>query len=259
MSDRDRLLPAVNSAALAVTLVINWLATALPLNGQTPSEIADRFDVYYKPAGYVFGIWSVIYLGLIAFVAWQWWPANRGDPQIRRIGPWFAVNCLANAGWVFAWHFEYFVLSLVLITTMLVSIAVVYVRLDIGRVPVATLEWWCVQFPVRLYLAWVAVATISNSAVALDWVGWNRFGLPDTAWMLVLLGVTAALAAVMAWRRRDLVFLLVVVWALIGIAVEYGGVVVVARASLVTASVVGLLAVAVIVTSLREGERINAR
>jgi len=47
------------------------LANALPLNGQTTGEISDRFQVYFVPAGYVFAIWFVIYLGLIAFAVYQ--------------------------------------------------------------------------------------------------------------------------------------------------------------------------------------------
>lgn len=251
MNDRHRLWPAVNALALTVTLVVNWLATALPLNGRTPGEIADSFDVFYKPAGYVFGIWSLIYLGLIAFVAWQWWPGHRGDPRIRRSGPWFAVNLLANAAWVFAWHYGFFVLSAVLIATMLVSIVIVYLRIDARRVPVSTLEWWCVPFPVRLYTAWISVATISNVSVALDWIDWQRFGLAETTWMLVMLAVTAALAAVVAWRRRDVVFLLVVGWALAGIAVEHADTPRVANASVATALLVAVFAAGVLFASLR--------
>jgi len=52
---------------ILATLVINGLANTLPLNGLNTGQISDRFNVYFVPAGYVFSIWGVIYLGLIAF------------------------------------------------------------------------------------------------------------------------------------------------------------------------------------------------
>jgi len=169
MADPARtVLPAANSAALVATLFVNWLANALPINGQTPAEIANRFDVYYIPAGYVFGIWSIIYLGLIAFAVWQWLPAHRGSPLIRRIGWLFVVSCIGNAGWIVVWHYELWLASIPLMLTMLLSLLAIYLRLDIGREPVATSERWCVHFPIQLYLGWICVATLSNVSVVLS-------------------------------------------------------------------------------------------
>ena len=42
--------------ATIATIVVNGLATSLPLNGLTTGEISDRFEVYFVPAGYVFGL-----------------------------------------------------------------------------------------------------------------------------------------------------------------------------------------------------------
>jgi hypothetical protein len=53
--------------SVVVTLVVNALANALPLNGQNTGQISDQFKVYFVPAGYVFAIWGLIYVGLIAY------------------------------------------------------------------------------------------------------------------------------------------------------------------------------------------------
>ncbi len=37
--------------ALIVTLVVNVLANALPLNGLNPGEISDQFPILFVPAG----------------------------------------------------------------------------------------------------------------------------------------------------------------------------------------------------------------
>ena len=46
------------------TLVVNILADALPINGLNTGKISDTFHVYFVPAGYVFAIWGLIYIGL---------------------------------------------------------------------------------------------------------------------------------------------------------------------------------------------------
>lgn len=57
----------MNVLVTLLTIVMNGLANALPLNGQLTGEISDRFKVFFVPAGYVFSIWGIIYLGLIVF------------------------------------------------------------------------------------------------------------------------------------------------------------------------------------------------
>ena len=53
-----------------VTLTVNGLANTLPLNGLNTGEISDSFDIYFVPAGYVFSIWGVIYLGLLLYAVY---------------------------------------------------------------------------------------------------------------------------------------------------------------------------------------------
>ena len=60
---KDTLRQIANILSVVLALTVNILASALPLNGQNTGEISDRFQVYFVPAGYVFAIWGVIYLG----------------------------------------------------------------------------------------------------------------------------------------------------------------------------------------------------
>ena len=62
------------------TIAINTLAVTLPLNGKSTGEISDGFPVLFTPAGYVFSIWSLIYVGLIAYSIYQLLPAQRANP-----------------------------------------------------------------------------------------------------------------------------------------------------------------------------------
>ena len=132
--NKDSLRQGVNILAVLGLLLVNGLANSLPLNGLNTGEISDRFDVLFVPAGYVFSIWGLIYLGLIAFSIYQVMPAQRENPRLRSLGWLFALSCLANITWLFLWHYEYFVLTVVAMLVLLGSLIIIYQRLGIGRV-----------------------------------------------------------------------------------------------------------------------------
>ncbi|MFO7533615.1 MAG: hypothetical protein R6W93_14240, partial [Candidatus Limnocylindrales bacterium] len=84
--DKDLRRQAVNVVSYVLTVIVNGLAVALPLNGLETGEISDRFPVLVTPAGYVFSIWSLIYLLLAAFTLYQALPSKRQQPELRAIG-----------------------------------------------------------------------------------------------------------------------------------------------------------------------------
>ena len=241
MADSNRILATFNTLAFLATVLVNGLANGLPINGQRTGEISDRFEVYFVPAGYVFSIWGLIYLSLLSFVIYQWIPEQQGNPLLKRIGWLFIVSCLANIAWILLWHYEFFPLTLLAMLIMLVSLAVIYVRLGVGRESVSGSEFWFAQFPFSLYLGWISVATIANVTAVLDYLQWNQWGISAEAWMGVMLGVVALLSLVMAWLRRDIIYLLVIAWALAGIAIKHAAVTAVAIPSWVTLGFVVLL------------------
>jgi hypothetical protein len=217
---KSLLWPIVNAFAVAATIVVNGLANALPLNNLTTGEISDRFQVLFTPAGYVFSIWGLIYLGLILFAVFPFLPAERGNPRLARIGPWFLVASAANIAWIFLWHYEAFWWTLPAMLTLFGSLLVIYLRLDIGRTEVPARERWMVSHPFSLYLGWVTVATIANVTALLYLAGWNGWGVSPQGWTVVMIGAAAVLACLMTLTRRDVVFPLVVIWALAGIAIK---------------------------------------
>ena len=79
---RDQVRQLATVLIFIVTVAINGAANALPINGQTTAEISDRFRVFVIPAGYVFAIWGLIYLGLAAS------PSTRPCAAVMR---WFAA------------------------------------------------------------------------------------------------------------------------------------------------------------------------
>jgi benzodiazapine receptor len=240
---KDTLRQVVNVLAVVVTIAINGLANALPLNGQTTGAISDRFQVYFVPAGYVFSIWGLIYLALIAFAIYQALPGQRENPRLRRIGYLFAVSCLANVAWLFLWHYEIFPLTLVAMVALLLSLIAVYLRLGIGRAPVSAAEKWLVHIPFSIYLGWITVATVANVTSLLDYLGWSGWGIGPQAWAVIMLVVGAGIASAVGLTRGDVAYMLVIVWAFAGIAVKHAATPVVAIAAWVTAALVVVMLV----------------
>lgn len=217
---RDTLRQYANLLALLVALTVNILANALPLNGLTTAEISDRFAVYFVPAGYVFAIWGLIYIGWIAFVVFQFLPGRRAAPRMRALGYWFALSCVLNAAWLFCWHYQQFALSVVVMLALLATLILSYVRLDVCSVRTTALERWCVDIPFSVYLGWISVATIANISDFLAFIKWDGFGINPQVWAAILLVIATDVGWVMARRRHDAAFLLVLVWAFSGIAIK---------------------------------------
>jgi translocator protein len=218
---RDLIRQWINVVATIALLTVNALASALPLNGQTTGEISDQFDVYFVPAGYVFAIWGVIYLGLLAFTVYQALPGQRENRTLRRIGLLYALSCALNIAWLFLWHYEQFLFSLVVMVGLLLSLVAIYLRLGIGRIRVPALDEWLVQIPFSIYLGWITVATIANATSLLDSVNWNGWGLPPEAWAVIMIVAAGAITTVVSLTRGDIAYVLVIVWALVGIVVKH--------------------------------------
>ncbi|MCB9132603.1 MAG: tryptophan-rich sensory protein [Anaerolineales bacterium] len=250
--NRDTIRQIAVILATLATVTINGLANALPINGQNTGQISDRFDVLFVPAGYVFAIWGLIYLGLIVYTVFQALPAQKENPRLRQIGWIYVLASIANSVWIFLWHYELLPLTLIAMLILLACLLVIYQRLGINRTPVSRGERWAVHVPFSIYLGWITVATIANVTDLLWSLGWNGFGLSAEAWFLIMLGATIIIAGLMAFTRGDVAYLLVLVWALAGIAVKHSDVQSLAMAAAVAA---GIVVVFVIIGVVRRGSR----
>jgi len=149
---------------------------------RTTGSISDSFPVLFTPAGYVFSIWGVIYLGLIAFGIFQALPSQRDNPRLLRVGPWFAIGNLFNASWIILWHYGYFTLTLVAMLGLLVALLFIFQRLVIAKRPDNARELWLVNIPFSIYLGWISVATIANFSASLYNLGFTGGPLSQEIW-----------------------------------------------------------------------------
>ena len=240
---KDNLRQTANLLSVLFALTVNILATALPLNNQTTGQISDRFKVFFVPAGYVFAIWGIIYIGWIAFTVYQFLHAHKESPRLRGLGYLFALSGVFNAAWLFCWQYNHFTLSVLVMLILLGLLIASYLKLNIGRTSVSSAEKWCVDIPLSVYLGWISVATIANISDWLYFVHWNGFGITPQAWAVIMLIVASLLGLLMALTRRDSGYLFVFVWAFAGIAVKQAAAPLVAYSAWVAAVVALGLAV----------------
>ena len=204
-----------------VTIIINILADAIPINGLNTGKISDNFHVLFVPAGYVFAIWGLIYIGLLTYAAYQALPAQKDNPRMQATGWWVVLGGLANSIWIYLWHYELFIGTLAAMLVLLASLIATYLRLATGESKVSPVETWTVRIPFSIYLGWITVATIANVTDVLSYLKWNQFGFSDGAWMLAILIAVVVISGLMSFTRRDVAYGAVILWALAGIGIKF--------------------------------------
>jgi len=249
IKDISRQLAVVISTVFA--LVMNGAANAIPLNGRNTGQISDSFNVLFVPAGYVFSIWGLIYLGLLAYTLFQALPAQRSNPRLQRTGWLVALSSLANGAWIYFWHFGFYTITLLVMLVLLATLVAIYLRLNIGRTAFSAVEKWTVSVPFSVYLGWITVATIANATALLSYLGWSGWGVSPLAWTLILLVAGVVIAGLMAYTRSDIAYLLVLVWAFAGISVRWLDTPVLNSAGFIAAGIVMLLLIASRLPQLR--------
>jgi len=209
---------------LIFALILNALAISQPLNGWTTQELSERYPNLFVPADLTFSIWSVIYLGLFAFVGYFLYTAfvkKAENEVLRATAPWFFVSCLANGLWIIAWHFLHVELSLVIMAVLLFSLIMIFLRI---RKPASSepfgYESWFVFLPFSIYLSWISVATVANTTAVLVHHGFTGLGLSEPAWTVIMMAVAGTVALTVTARFRDIPYLLTLAWAFGGIYIK---------------------------------------
>lgn len=213
----------VNFVLILAAFGMNVLANIAPLNDLTVGEIANTLlkDVLIIPANYAFAIWGLIYLGLISLAIYQVLPAQRNNPRLQQMGYHLAIASFSQIIWVFLFQFQFFALSLIAMLAILIPLILLYLRLDINLTNLSSSQRWLVNFPISIYLGWISVATIVNIASVLEIVDWSGWGISPLVWTVVMMIVSAIIAVIVIWQRKDTAFGGVFIWAFIAIAFKH--------------------------------------
>ncbi len=214
----------IAAAAYLMMVAVNALANIIQINGVTTGQVSDSYPNLFAPAAFTFAIWGLIYLLLAFYTLYQLgifrrdsWTADRN--LLVRISRTFSVSSLANAFWVFSWHYNAILLSMVLMIVILVCL----IRINqitagaglIGR------EYFCIRLPFSIYFGWITVATIANATVLLVSLGWNGFGISEPVWAAVMIAAGFLIGAAAMLKNKDKAYGLVLIWAFFGILMKH--------------------------------------
>lgn len=228
----DRFRSFLVPVATIGVIAFNWLAAAGRINGVTPGEISDKYPTLITPAGYAFSIWSLIYVGLIAFSIYQLLPPNVA--RLRNIRSYYILSCALNCAWIYLWHHDQIAVAFVII--FLLAFSLLLINLYLRTIETAG-EYWLVKAPFGIYFGWVTAATLVNFAILL--VHWN-VQLSPSAWTglaVALILLAAALGILVRIRLTNYFYPLAVAWALAAIGVKQSG-----QTLVVSAAAVGVIA-----------------
>ncbi|WP_460776188.1 tryptophan-rich sensory protein [Microbacterium sp. GXF7504] len=121
---------------------------------------------YLAPASPAFSIWSVVYVGLVAFAIWQALPAQRADARLRRLGWWIALSEVLNGLWLVAAQFLTLPLTVLVIALLLVNLCIVFAG-TVRRPGRGWVDRLLVNGVNGLHLGWVTLATVANTTAWL--------------------------------------------------------------------------------------------
>ena len=244
-SSQSRLPLAIgNLIGFVVVVVVNALATTIPLGGMTTGQLSDLYPNLFVPAGLTFSIWGIIYILLGIYAVYGLVSSSKKSEPSRsfmeKVGILFIITCVANGGWIFFWQYRVLPLSLVCMVVLLVVLILIYNRLNVGRSNAGGSEKYLVHLPMSIYLGWISIATIANVTALLVYYKWNRFGIEEQAWAIIMIAVGIVLGLLFLLYRKDIFYTLVIDWAVLGILLKRMAVDRGATQGIIITSIIGL-------------------
>ncbi|MBP9758914.1 tryptophan-rich sensory protein [Candidatus Dojkabacteria bacterium] len=207
--------------SVLLTILVNILANALPINGVNTGQVSDSFPVYFVPAGYAFSIWGLIYLALLVYAIVPLLSEKLNSELIKKTFNWFVLSSSANILWIFAWHYKLIEVTVILMLVILVSLIKIY-KISVLETQMKSLrDKMVLQFPFSLYLGWISVATIANITIFLYSVNWDGLGISGQTWSAILISIASILGLIFLLKSKDVIYAGVIVWAIVAVGVKF--------------------------------------
>jgi hypothetical protein len=224
-SDRRYILRQVVVISSVVFMVIAAFVGSGAAGG-TPIQEAlggalDSDASYLAPARPAFGIWSVIYGGLILYAVWQALPAQRAARRQRLLGWWIALTAVLNGLWILVVQFGTLLLSVVSIAVLLAVLAFVWRRTVQTRDPDdGVIDSVLIDGVTGLHFGWVTIATVANVTALLTQTLDESWADAAGFWGVIVLLVALAIGtAISVWSKGRITPALAIAWGVLWIGV----------------------------------------
>jgi len=208
-----------------IMLTVNALANILPINGQGTGAVSDSYPNLFAPAGITFAIWGLIYLLLLGFTLYhcglfQSTKDTMDANALGKIGIVFAISSLLNSAWIFAWHYNQIIITIILMAGILLCL--ILINQTIINSKLSTREKIFVRLPFSVYFGWITVATIANATALFVSLDLNLFSvISETSWTVGIIVIGMIIGVITMIKNRDVAYGLVFVWAYSGILIKH--------------------------------------
>jgi hypothetical protein len=188
--------------------------------GMSAAEFSAKGDATLRAAPWAFGIWSLIYLGLIAYAIYQLAPTVRRSALLGRVGWLSAVGILGCGLWILASAFDQQWLSIAVILVAAGSVITALLRAR------ALPELWSraqrllIIAPLALLAGWLTIASGLNIITVLTAQGVIQ---PSLAWGVGAVLAVLVVGSTIGRRLRLGLYLAPIAWGLTGVAAAERG------------------------------------
>jgi len=205
-------------------IMVNALANIIPFNGMNTGQVSDAYPNLFAPTGLTFAIWGIIYLLLACYTVYQLGFLQKDKNTIKsdllnKVGILFSISSLANMIWIFSWHYRILPLSMLLMLVILLCL--IFIVTLIKREKLTFTEKILVRIPFSIYFGWITVATIANATALLVSLNWNRFGISEQGWTILILIVGILISIITTLKNKDVAYGIVILWAYLGILIKH--------------------------------------
>jgi hypothetical protein len=196
-------------------ITTNALANILPINNIGTGQVSDSYPNLFAPIGLTFSIWGLIYLLLAVYVIYQF----KKDGFVSKVNIYFIISSLANILWIFAWHYDFIGMSLVLM--LIILFCLIKIAETLNRESLSIREKFLIRLPFSVYFGWITVATIANVTTLLVSLNWSGAGVSNEAWTVVVLLVGTLIGVWRMFKDKALAYGVVFIWAYLGIYLKH--------------------------------------
>lgn len=191
--------------AAAVFMIIAAMV-GTGLFGGTPVQdlqggALDQDGSFLAPARPAFQIWSVIYLGLLAYTVWQALPGQRANRRQRHLGWFIAATMVLNGVWLVTAQFLTLLLTVVAIVLLVAMLGWTFQR-AVADPPDGWVDALLIDGVTGLHLGWVTLATVANTAALLTQIAPGSWDVYPHQISVAVLVVVALVGVAIAWASR---------------------------------------------------------
>ena len=203
----------LTALSIVGAIAVNAYSVLRPFAGQTQAVVSAKYPTLLTPAGMAFSIWGVIFLSLLLYAGWQLLPAQRELSLPDALAKPLTLVSVGLGTWVVLFAHELIVPSAGVMFLLLAATAMAYGRtrrrIFAGAAPRLA------GVPFSLLLGWLSVAAVINFTIAIRELGWQTADGASVTLTLGLIVAVVALGLLMSRVFRDLVFPVVIAWALV--------------------------------------------